>query len=203
MRLPMNIRRFRSQGTIRRNLPLSTGAKLRMAQIGTRADFDSVRLFRPGEWSEIEAYRPRVLTGSAADLHELAERVELRTIELSCVDHAIFVLTGCDDEPLGDVLRVVLWQTFGVPVYELFIALPGVVAAWECEVHEGWHVQPGAVFSLVNRELVFDGFGRKHMGTGLSGVIEQESCACGRQGDRLINVKRRAARPERRLAAIA
>jgi hypothetical protein len=203
MRLPMNIRRFRPQGTIRRKLPLCTSAKLRIAQIGTRADFDSVRLFRPGEWSEIEAYRPRIVTGSATDLHELAERVELRVIELSSVDHAIFVLTGCDDEPLGDVLRVVLWQTFGVPVYELFIALPGVVAASECEVHEGWHVQPGAAFTVLNDELVFNGFGRKHMRTGLSAVIEQETCACGRQGDRLINVERHAARPERRLAAIA
>src|ERR1700761_2758956 len=157
MRLPVNVRRFRSQGTSRRKLPLLAAANLRIAQLGKRADFDSVRVFRPGEWTSIEAYRPRVLTGTAADLQELAERVELNVIELSSVDHAIFVLTRCGDEPLTDVLRVALWQTFGVPVYELFMSPEGALAAWECEAHEGWHVEPSVTFSVVNEELVLDG----------------------------------------------
>jgi hypothetical protein len=202
MRLPVNVRRFRAQGP-RRKLPLCSAAKLRIAQIGTRADFDSVRLFRPGEWSEIEAFRPRVLAGSAAGLLELAERVDLRVIELSSVDHAIFVLTTCGGEPLSDVLRVVLWQTFGVPVYELFIAGPGLVAASECEAHEGWHVEPGLAFSLLNEELVLDGFARKRLATGLTATIVHQPCPCGRPGDRLLNVERCADRPARRLAATA
>jgi hypothetical protein len=201
MRLPVNVRRFRAQGP-RRKLPLCSAAKLRLVQIGTRADFDSVRLFRPGEWSEIEAFRPHVLTGSAADLHELAERVDLRVIELSSVDHAVFVLTACGDEPLRDVLRVVLWQTFGVPVYELFLAGPGLVAASECEAHEGWHVEPGLTFTQLNQELVLDGFGRKKLGTGLTATIVQQPCPCGRPGDRLLNVER-CAGAARRLAATA
>lgn len=203
MRLPVNVRRFRSQGTTRRKLPLCNAANLRIAQIGKRPDFDSVRAFRPGEWTNIEAYRPRVLTGTAADLHELAERVELNVIELSSVDHAIFVLTNCGDEPLGDVLRVVLWQTFGVPVYELFLAADGVVAASECETHDGWHVEAGAVFSLANDELILDGFGRKRVRTGLTGTIEHTPCDCGRAGVRLMNIQRCAAQPVRRLAATA
>ena len=202
MRLPVNVRRFRSQGP-RRQLPLFATANLRIAQLGKRADFDSVRVFRPGEWSSIEAYRPRILVGTAADLQELAERVELNVIELSSVDHAIFVLTGCGDEPLRDVLRVVLWQTFGVPVYELFMAPGGSLAASECETHEGWHVEPGATFSLLNDELVLDGFGRKRVRTGLSAFIEHEPCACGREGTRLMNVERRVAQPAHRLAATA
>lgn len=203
MRLPVNVRRFRSQGTTRRKLPHFPAANLRIAQIGDRADFDGVRVFRPGEWSEIEAYRPRVLAATAEDLHELAERVERKILELSSVDHAIFVLTGCGDEPLRDVLRVVLWQTFGVPVYELFIATGGVLAASECETHEGWHVEPGAKFSLVNDELVLDGHGRKRVRTGLSAFLEPKPCACGRAGMRLMNVERCAAEPAQRLAATA
>lgn len=203
MRFPVNVRRFRAQGPTRRKLPLCSSEKLRIAQIGMRADFDSVRAFRPGEWSDLEEYRPRVLTGSAADLHELAERADLRVIELSSVDHAIFVLTACGDEPLNDVLRVVLWQTFGVPVYELFLGAPGVVAAFECEAHEGWHAAPGLVFSLLNGELVVDGVGRRPLGTGLTATIVQQACACGRPGDRLTNVERYASRPARRLAATA
>jgi hypothetical protein len=203
MRLPVNVRRFRSQGTARRKLPLVAAANLRIAQIGNRADFDSVRVFRPGEWSSIEAYRPRILTGTAANLQELAERVELKVIELSSVDHAIFVLTRCGDEPLSDVQRVVLWQTFGVPVYEIFIAPGGALAASECEAHEGWHLEPGATLSLVNGELVLDGFGRHSVHTGLSAFIEREPCACGREGARLMNVERYITQRAHRLAATA
>jgi len=203
MRLPVNVRRFRSQGTTRRKLPLFATANLRIAQIGTRADFDSVRVFRPGEWNSIEAFRPRVLTGTAANLQELAERVELKVIELSSVDHAIFVLTRCGDEPLSDVRRVVLWQTFGVPVYEVFLTPSGALAASECETHEGWHIEPDATFSLVNGELLVDGFGRKSVHTGLSAFLEHEPCACGRAGARLMNVERYLAQPPQRLAATA
>jgi hypothetical protein len=203
MRLPVNVRRFRSQGTTRRKLPLFNPATLRVAQIGSRAEFQGVRLFRPGEWNSIETYRPRVVAGSAEHLQELAERVELKVIELASVDHAIFVLTGCGDEPLRDVLRVVLWQTFGVPVYELFLATGGGLAASECETHEGWHVEPGVSFSLVNEELVLNGFGGKQLRTGLTGFLEQEPCACGRQGMRLMNVERRVAPLAQRLAATA
>ena len=203
MRLPVNVRRFRSQGTGRRKLPFFSPTNLRIAQIGKRADFDGVRVFRAGEWSRIEAYRPRVLAGTAANLQELAERVDLKVIELSSVDHAVFVLTGYGDEPLDDVLRVVLWQTLGVPVYELFLTPEGALAATECEAHEGWHIESGATFSVVNDELVLDGFGGKRARTGLSASIEHQPCACGRPGARLLNVERRAAHTLRQLAATA
>lgn len=203
MRLPVNVRRFRSQGSSRRKLPLLSTTNLRVAQIADGADFESVQAFRPGEWSRMEAFRPRVIAGSAAHLQELAERVELNVVDLSSVDHAIFVLTGCGDAPLEDVLRVVLWQTFGVPVYELFLAGRGLVAASECETHEGWHVEPGAAFSSVNGELVLDQFGTKAIRTGLSGYIDQTPCACGREGARLLHIKQWDARPAQRLAATA
>ncbi|MBV9761724.1 MAG: hypothetical protein JO340_14280 [Acidobacteriaceae bacterium] len=203
MRLPVNVRRFRSHGSPRRKLPLVATTNLRIAQIAENADFESVQAFRPGEWSRVEAFRPRVVAGPAPSLRELAERVELNVIDLSSVDHAVFVLTGCGDAPLQDVLRVVLWQTFGVPVYELFVAGRGLVAASECETHEGWHVSPGAAFSIVSGELIFDGFGRKSVRTGLTGWIEQTPCACGREGARLLDVEQHETHPARRLAATA
>jgi hypothetical protein len=203
MRLPVNVRRFRSQGSHRRKLPLVSTTNVRVAQIAESSDFESVQAFRPGEWSRVEAYRPRVIAGAAANLQELAERVELHVVDLSSVDHAIFVLTRCGDVPLQDVLRVVLWQTFGVPVYELFVAGRGLVAASECETHEGWHVEPGAAFSTVNGELVCDGFGNKALRTGLRGWIETTPCACGREGARLLNIEQHEARPAQRLAATA
>jgi len=187
MPLPVNVSRLRSQGT-RRKLPLATTANLRIAQIADSASFDSVKLFQPRQWIDIEQYRPRVLVGVAADLRNLAEHVQSGLIELSSVDHAVFILTTCGQAPLTDVLRVVLWQTFGVPVYELFMAIPGILAASECETHDGWHVEPGTTFWVATDELLFDGFGRKGIRTGLTASLETKPCPCGRAGMRLMNI---------------
>jgi hypothetical protein len=193
MPLAMNVSRFRAPGLLRRKLPLATTANLRVAHIANSACFDSVKLFQPGQWIEIEQYRPRVLVGVAADLQELAERVESGLVELSSVDHAVFILTACGQAPLTDVLRVVLWQTFGVPVYELFMAPSGLLAASECETHDGWHAEPGATFSLSkDDELLLDAFGRKRIRTGLTASLENNPCPCGRPGLRLMNVALRA-----------
>ena len=62
---------------------------------------------------------PAYWLGLAEDLKRLAERVKLGTIDVKSVDRVVFVLTQCGDIPLSDTSRVVLWQTFGVPVYEL------------------------------------------------------------------------------------
>ena len=200
MRLPVNIRRFGSQSLTRRKLPLAV-PNLRVAQIAKTALFDSVKAIRRGDWAALEHHRPRALVGNASDLREVAQRVAAGAIELSSVDHAIFVLTDCGAAPLSDVLRVVLWQAFGVPVYELFVGKAGILAS-ECETHDGWHVEPGASFWLAQGELLLDGFGTKGMRTGLSGSIETTVCPCGRQGLRLMNIGMHS-EPARSLAATA
>lgn len=201
MRLPVTIRRFSAQGLSRRKLPLTAAPNLRIAQIAKTASFDSAKAFPQEHWVSLEDYRPQVLVATAADLLQLAQRVDARTLELSSVDHAIFALTHCGDEPLSDVTRVLLWQAFGVPVYELFIGRGGILAA-ECEANDGWHVDAGANFRSVDNELVFDGFGAKGTRTGLSGYVETAACACGRPGSRLMDVTSCSA-PQQRLAATA
>lgn len=203
MRIPVNIRRFRVQGFSRRRLPLPAAPNLRIAQIGVDAWFDGVKAFPPGAWKEIEAYRPRAMAGSASHLQELAEQTHVGSIELSSVDHAILVLTGCGDQPLTDVARVVLWQSFGVPVYELLIGPRGTLLASECEAHDGLHVEPGVNFSLHDRELMLEASGRAHVSTGISGDLESEPCACGREGMRLVDIKLHSTQTARRLAATA
>lgn len=196
----MNVSRFGSQGLTRRKLPLAV-PNLRVAQIARTASFDSVKAFRRGDWGALEHHRPRALVGNAGDLREVAQRVAAGAIDLSSVDHATFVLTDFGATPLTDVLRVVLWQAFGVPVYELFYGKGGILAS-ECETHDGWHVEPGASFWLAHGELRVDGFGAKGMRTGLSGSIETTVCPCGRQGLRLMNIGLHS-EPAQRLAATA
>ncbi len=188
MPLSVNIKRFRPQSAVRRKLPFPATATLRIAQLSTTASFAAVLSFPLERWVELETYRPRVLVGPAADLQRLAERVQLRTIELTSVDHAIFALTECGDKPVTDVFRVTLWQTFGVPVYELFIGNTGNLLASECELHEGWHVEPGAAFSLRNDELIVEAPGRSGIQTGLTGYLDSDLCPCGRSGVRVSSI---------------
>lgn len=183
----MNVRRLSAPSLGRRRLPLVSASNLRVAQIAHSASFEGVRAFPSEEWVLLEEYRPRILVGDTADLHQLAQRVKSSLIDLSSVDHAVFALTYGGAEPLSDVMRVVLWQAFGVPVYELFIGRGGILAA-ECETHEGWHVEPGAAFRMDDGELLFDGFGARAVRTGLHASIETEPCPCGRTTPRITGV---------------
>lgn len=201
MRIPVNIRRLRVQGFSRRKLPLPAATNLRIAQVGIAPWFDGVKAFAPGAWKDIEAFRPRVMAGSASDLQEIVQQTQLGLIELWSVDHAVFVLTSCGDRPLTDVLRVVLWQSFGVPVYELLIGPRGVLLASECEAHDGLHIEPGATFSRVDDELVLQS--SRRVRTGFSGRLESERCACAREGMRLLELAPYSAPASRRLAATA
>ncbi len=201
MRLPMNVRRLGAPSLVRRKLPLLSAANVRVAQIARVASFEGVKVFEREGWIALETYRPRVLVGGTAHLHELALRVERNLLDLSSVDHAVFALTHCGEEPLSDVLRVVFWQAFGVPVYELFMGRGGILAC-ECEAHDGWHVEPGASFRISEGELLLDRSGAKAMRTGLRGSIETEICPCGREAPRLMNVGLCTAPPQQ-LAATA
>lgn len=203
MRIPVNIGRFRVQGLSRRRLPLLPATNLRIAQIGKTEWFDGVKAFLPGAWKEMEAYRPRVIAASASHMQELAHETHLGSIELSSIDHAIMVLTSVGDQPLTDVGRVVLWQSFGVPVYELLVSARGMLLASECEAHDGLHLEAGAVFSSIDNELVLEGSGLSRIRTGITGQLKAERCACGREGMRLLGIQLRSTVATRRFAATA
>lgn len=204
MRLPVNLTRFSSQISASRRLPFPASPKLRIAELRGSASFDSVAAFARERWIALETYRPRVLVGSPNELHAAAEMVESGKLELSSVDHALFALTECGHEPLSDVVRVVLWQAFGVPVYELLVSPDGGLLASECEAHEGWHAELNANPSIINGELVVEARGRKRLRTGLSASLATEPCPCGRVSPRIMAAQLLASgsRP-RQLAAIA
>ena len=199
--VPQSTSRAAGKGKL---LRIPAPEKLRIAQISPGAQFEST-YFPAERWDEMEAFCPETLVGASADLRWLAEKVRLGEIALRSVDHAIFVLTSVGDTPADDMLRVVLWQTFGVPVYELFVGADGAVLAGECEAHEGWHVEPGCRFYQANGgELVADSRHIKGIRTGLAGIIEREPCVCGRWGVRLMESRLRvAAKGKLPLAATA
>lgn len=189
MQVPAKIRRLGRQRTPHCELPFPAAPDLRVAQITATSHFDRVSAFPPDRWQELETYRPQVLVGPAQQLQKFIEWVKLELVDLKSIDHAIFVLIECGDRPFSDMSRVVLWQTFGVPVYELFVGVGGVLLASECEAHEGWHVQPYARFSLSDEELVVNALNQKTQRTGLLGSIETTGCPCGRPGARVMGIE--------------
>lgn len=189
MRVPVGIRRFSRKRTQHRRLPFAASPNLRAAQITATTPFDEVAAFPYERWRELETYRPRILVGPARGLQRLAEQIELGAVDVRSVDHVVFVLTECGDRPISDVSRVLLWQTFAVPVYELLVGADGTLLACECELQEGWHAQPYASFSVRDNELVVHAFRQTALRTGLLGSIETAACPCGRSGVRLMNIE--------------
>jgi hypothetical protein len=171
-------------------LPFPIHPQMRLAQLSESAPaFGVLAGFRPESAIHLEGFSPNMLVGSTADLQSLAEQVDLGTVDLSCVDHAVIVLTRCGESPVSDVMRVVFWQVFGVPVFEIFTAPDDSILGYECELHEGWHLAPGVEFSEMDGELILDAEGVCGLHTALSGFISNDKCPCGREGPRLMDVQ--------------
>src|SRR5581483_2433337 len=167
MALKLNQFRRRRQFTI--PVPIST--RTRVASISkNRIDIGNLRRFAVERWPEVEAFRPHVLLGGIADLRKLAALADAGTLDFSSIDTAVLVGTNLAFGTISDVERVVLWQAFGVPVYELLLAPDGQLIASECEAHEGWHIE-------AHME-------RRTLAGGTS--LESAKCACGRTEPRIM-----------------
>jgi hypothetical protein len=197
----INLLRFQPTQQKRILLPFPADPKVRIAQLTETPRFTGVEAFVPERWLELETFRPRVIVGYAGDLQRLAERMDLGIVDLACVDHAVVVLTACGSKPLSDVVRVVLWQSFGVPVFELFVGPDKSLLAFECEAHEGWHLEPGVTLGAFEEELILDSPGNYGLRTGLRGRVLTEACPCGRETPRLMDIL--AVRPPPLLRALS
>ncbi|HEX4230447.1 MAG TPA: hypothetical protein VHZ07_17360 [Bryobacteraceae bacterium] len=203
MLIKVAIRSFGSPARKSRASHLSV-SRLRAAQISAGKLFDRVECFPPDRWCEIESFRPRILVGHGSELGSFAEHVKRCGIEFPSLDQAIFVVTQYPYNPLSEAVRLVLWRTFGVPIYEVYLAPDGTPLCYECEAHEGWHAQVGINMSVQYDELVLHAE-RRSLHTGLAAEILQNPCACGRPGARVVNVRERLERRrwKHRLAATA
>ena len=179
--------RFSSLRTRSPRLPILSAPGLRIAQLSTATSVAGAEPFPPERWSNLKTYAPNVLVGPSSVLQRLAERIDMHTLELTSVDHAILVLTEIGDKPLSDTTRVILWQHFGVPVYELYGDSKGALLAAECEAQDGWHVELGVRFFVQAGDLFLQSSPHKSIRTGLRHFLDESPCACGKSGLRLID----------------
>jgi hypothetical protein len=169
-----------------------------------RATFAGVEPFEFHRWQALEAFRPQVLVGPALALHMLAVRVQEKALDLATVDHAIFVTSECGVSTLANTARVVLWQAFGVPVYELLTGSEGQLLGWECEAHDGWHVEPHVKCEIGGSEVLLRLPGRHSASLRFAAKVETDVCPCGRAGARILAAERELPeQPGRGLAATA
>jgi hypothetical protein len=201
VKVKTNPRQLGAAGRVK--LPFPASANLRLARLSPGPRFDAVVPFMPERWFELEAYRPRVLVGEAADLESLLEQVQLGMVDLACVDRGLIVLTRYRARPLSDVFRVSLWQGFAVPIFELYLGPDNSLLAAECEVHEGWHLEPGIECWGHEGELILDSAGNYGLRTGLTADMETAPCPCGRTTPRLVNIEAIHRHVRCRLAASA
>lgn len=202
-RLPVSMR-ARLRRPERRRSPFAVPAGVRQAQLSGEPLFEGVSVFHDNEWAALEAFRPHVVIGDRTRLQRLAEDARNGEVDISSVDRAILAATPCGAPPIDDVLRVVLWQTFGVPVYELLISADGRLLGTDCEAQEGWHLEPGFQAFFAGRELVITTDGEPAIHTSLAAQLSHQPCACGRAGSLILRPERlRRLAPARRWAATA
>ncbi len=133
---------------------------------------------------------PNVVVGSAVDLRRLAEQSAAKFLDTSSIDRALVVTTHYGTDPLTDLVRVTLWQAFGVPIFELYLGLDNGLLCAECEAHEGWHLAPGVDCEFLDdRELILHGEGNSGLCTGLKASLDTKPCPCAKPGARLLDVE--------------
>lgn len=184
-------------------LPFPVTPKLRIAEISAVPSVQGARGIPYEQWPELATQRPSVLVGTVSELQLLMENMDRRKLDVSSVDRAIVVLTYSCSKPMDDVVRVTLWQTFGVPVYELLVGPNNTLLAAECEANDGWHVQPDVEVFFADGELVCAVRSHHPVEAGWVGRLERQPCACGRTSARLLDLELASRTNVRKLAATA
>jgi hypothetical protein len=103
--------------------------------------FESNRTTRvfPEGWSDAaQRFKPSAIAAPLQYLIELAAKAE--TIPL---EHAVIAFTNDESGHLADPDRDLLWDAFGVPVFEQYLNAQNELLASECEAHAGLHVLTG------------------------------------------------------------
>lgn len=175
-------------------LPLS--ARNRTAQIGAPLILPGVPWHPPDCWRALDQFQPSIIAGPQQELRRYCQHVRAWKLDTSYLDTAVYCLTSLGERPLTDALRDELWDLFGVPVFEIFVAGDGQVLARECDAHEGWHVNTQAAeFMRLTGDphlvIARKSADQRHfdaMGAGFGGDVTTELCACGLQTPRVINL---------------
>ncbi len=181
------------------SFPLTIPARVALLEGGFRAgrnvrEFDADDTLCAEDMAWLHSYAPEVLVLALGPALSLADRKNRGLFDLPSLKTAIVVLTSLADSALADHHRDLLWQAFGVPVFEQLRGWDGTVIAKECEVHDGLHIDEAAAIlhlhedELLATQLTAPGKPIIRARTGLTGEIATGRCECGAETPRLRNL---------------
>lgn len=125
-----------------------------------------MRVFESGWNAEAARFAPAAIAATPAQLDAL------RAVSIPSLKNALIALV-CPGEPrLSDEARERLWRAFRVPVFEQRIDHSGRLLAYECEAHDGLHIEASGA--------------GPHQGE----IVETARCGCGRATARLVAPER-------------
>ncbi|MCS6951426.1 MAG: hypothetical protein RMK57_10100 [Bryobacterales bacterium] len=150
-------------------------------------------------------FPPDLLVGSARHLGRMAEAVQNQQCDPLRVNLAVVAWIGPEQGFLDEATRDLLWRTFQVPVFVQLVGPAGEILAWECEAHDGLHVESSqgicefSAGELLITSLVSMRRPVLRLRTGLTGAVTDAPCPCGVSSQRLTDLRRRRI-PEARVA---
>jgi hypothetical protein len=102
------------------------------------AETRRVKVFGQGWDESVARSRPAVIAASAADLIRLAQRWES---EWERPTHFLVILSRADTGLATVEERDLLWDAFGLPVFEQVLDVSNHLLAYECDAHDGVHIR--------------------------------------------------------------
>lgn len=152
--------------------PLPPGVRIAILGFAFR-ETKFIRCFPREVTPTVLAHQPDAIAASISVLRALARTVRKGALQLPNLGYALIVLTEVDGELISQEDRDLLWQTFGLPIYEQLIDPRGEVLAMECEAHQGLHV--------TNPDCPAE-----HLADVLGVALDRTACGCGRRTFRFV-----------------
>jgi len=181
--------------------PLPPAARTAVLAAGFRWR-PGLKTFRRATHSRLASFRPEALAGPVSELHRLADRIVDRWGAMPPLRHSVIAFVILRQAFLSDEAREMFWRVFRVPVFGQIFGPSGELLAWECEAHEGYHIEEGRSVMEIDANggdpelLVTSLTGLRRpairLATGLTGSIEHSACGCGIKGPRLVGLRRRS-----------
>lgn len=95
----------------------------------------NTRVFKNGWGQQAARFAPSAIAAAPAQLDAL------RGTPIPSLRNAVIALVGPGEPRLTEEDRERLWRAFHVPVFEQRIGRSGGLLAWECEAHDGLHIE--------------------------------------------------------------
>jgi hypothetical protein len=179
--------------------PLPAASRTAVLMDGFRRG-GGVKIFPGIQRKKLARFKPDTLAGPVSVLRKLAEGAEDRGAWVPRLSHSVLAFNIPLQGFLSDEARELFWRVFQVPVFGQFLGLDGELLAWECEAHNGLHIQTeNAIFETQDHEgepellvtsLVNLRYPTLRFATGLTATIQLSTCGCGQTVPRLMQLRR-------------